>query len=108
MLEILNKGLSLAGNPKDPEPLNKTPPKPKLPGNNNRDFPAASEAIEIKYDNMKGRFATATRDIGVGEILLVEKPYSGVLLEEYSKTHCQNCFIKYVYQCEIYISLFIF
>ncbi|KAL0896024.1 hypothetical protein ABMA27_012009 [Loxostege sticticalis] len=94
MLEILNKGLVLAGNPKDPEPLKKTPPKPKLPGKNNPQYPAASEAIQIDQDDVRGRFATATRDIEAGEMLLVEKPHSGVLLGEYSKTHCQNCFMK--------------
>ncbi|KAJ0180971.1 hypothetical protein K1T71_003056 [Dendrolimus kikuchii] len=94
MLEILNKGLVLAGNPKDPEPLIKTPPKPKLPGKQNAKYPAASEAIQIDSDEERGRFATANMDIEAGEILLVEKPHSGVLLGEYSKTHCQNCFIK--------------
>lgn len=94
MLEILNKGLVLAGNPKDPEPLIKVPPKPKVTGKHNTKYPAASEAIQIDIDEVRGRFATATRDIEAGEILLVEKPHSGVLLGEYSKTHCQNCFIK--------------
>lgn len=94
MLEILNKGITLAGNPKDPEPLRKTPPKPKLPGKNNQQYPAASDAIQIDYDEVKGRYATAAKDIQAGETILIEKPFSGVLLGEYSKTHCQNCFIK--------------
>ncbi|KAL4703162.1 hypothetical protein ACJJTC_016763 [Scirpophaga incertulas] len=94
MLEILNKGLVLAGNPKDPEPQKKTPPKPKLPGKHNTQYVAASDAIRIEQNETKGRYAVATRDIPVGEILLVEKPHSGVLLGEYSSTHCQNCFVK--------------
>lgn len=94
MLEVLNKGLVLAGNPKDPEPLKKVPPKPKLPGKHNSQYPAASEAIQINCDNIRGRYATATRDITAGEVLLVEKPHSGVLLGEYCKTHCHNCFKK--------------
>lgn len=94
MLEILKKGLVLAGNVKDPEPLKKKPPKPKLPGKNNPKYPSASEAIFIDQDEKNGRFATATRDIEAGEVLLVEKPHSGVLLAEYSRTHCQNCFTK--------------
>lgn len=94
MLEILNKGLVLAGNPKDPEPLKKVPPKPKLPGKSNTTYPAASEAVQIESDNVRGRFATATRDIVAGEVLLIEKPHSGVLLGEYCKTHCHNCFVK--------------
>ncbi|XP_026323810.1 SET and MYND domain-containing protein 4 [Hyposmocoma kahamanoa] len=94
MIEILNKGLVLAGNPKDPESTKKIPPKPKLPGKHNSQYPAASEAIQIDQDEIRGRFATATRDIEAGEILLIERPHSGVLLGEYTKTHCQNCFIK--------------
>lgn len=94
MLEIINKGLVLAGNPKDPEQLRKTPPKPKLPGKNNPQYPAASDAIRIDQDEIRGRFGIATRDIPVGEILLVEKPQSSVLLGNYSKTHCQDCFTK--------------
>ncbi|XP_053601074.1 SET and MYND domain-containing protein 4 [Plodia interpunctella] len=94
MLEILNKGLVLAGNPKDPEPLKSIPPKAKLPGRHNKLYPAASEAIQIDKDEARGRFATATRDVQAGEILLVERPYSAVLLGEFSKTHCQNCFVK--------------
>lgn len=97
MVEMLKKGLVLAGNPKDPQPVSKSPPKPKLPGKNNPQYPAASDAIQIDYDEVKGRFATATRDITAGEILLTEKPYGGVLLAEYAKSHCQHCFTKYVY-----------
>lgn len=94
MLEILKKGLVLAGTPKDPEPLNRTPPKPKIPGKRNPQYPSASEAITIEKDYVRGRFSIASRDIEAGEVLLVEKPHSGVLLGEYSKTHCQNCFIR--------------
>ncbi|CAB3257269.1 unnamed protein product [Arctia plantaginis] len=100
MLEILNKGLVLAGNPKDPEPLKKIPPTPKLSGKHNPQYSAASEAIQIDYDGVRGRYATATRDIDPGDILLVERPHSGVLLAEFSTTHCQNCFLK----CPIPIS----
>ncbi|XP_045490330.1 SET and MYND domain-containing protein 4 [Pieris rapae] len=94
MLEVLNKGLVLAGNPKDPKPRNKVVPKPKLPGKHNIKYPAASEAIQIDQDDTKGRYASASRDIQVGETLLIEKPHSGVLLAEYAATHCQNCFAK--------------
>ncbi|XP_038209258.1 SET and MYND domain-containing protein 4 [Zerene cesonia] len=94
MLEVLNKGQVLAGHPKDPEPVTKTPPKPKLPGKHNSNYPAASEAIQIDFDEIRGRYATAARDIHAGETILIEKPHSGVLLGEYSATHCQNCFIK--------------
>lgn len=94
MIEILNKGLVLAGNPNDPEPIKKSLPKPKLQGKHNPEYPAASDAIKIDEDEVRGRFATATRDVEAGEIVVVEKPHSGVLLEEYSKTHCHHCFVK--------------
>lgn len=94
MVEVLRKGQALAGNPKDPEPLRKTAPKPKLLGKCNPNYPAASDAIQIEVDTTKGRFATATRDIIAGETVLIETPYSSVLLGEFSKTHCQNCFVK--------------
>ncbi|XP_059060304.1 SET and MYND domain-containing protein 4-like [Achroia grisella] len=94
MLEILHKGLVLAGNPKDPEPLNKLAPKPKLPGKHNVKYPATSDAIEITKSDVKGRFAIASRDIEAGETLLVESPYGSALLNEYSRSHCQNCCIK--------------
>lgn len=94
MLEILHKGLVLAGNPKDPEPLKRAAPTPKLPGKPNPQYPAASDAINIDYDDVRGRYATATKDIQPGEVLLVERPHSGVLLAEFSRTHCQNCFLK--------------
>lgn len=94
MLEVLNKGMVLANNPKDPEPLKKVPPKPKLTSKANVKYPAASEAVEIDIDEEKGRYAKASRDIEAGEVVLVEKPYSGVLLAEYAKTHCYHCFIR--------------
>ncbi|XP_041974587.1 SET and MYND domain-containing protein 4 isoform X2 [Aricia agestis] len=94
MLEVLNKGLVLAGQPKDPERLKKTPPKPKLQCAINKQYPAASAAIQIDQDDTKGRYATAARDITAGETILIEKPQSAVLLPEYAKTHCQNCFMK--------------
>ncbi|VVD06120.1 unnamed protein product [Leptidea sinapis] len=94
MLEVLNKGMSLAGNPKDPEPIKKAPPKPKISSKSNPEYPAASDAITIDYDESKGRYAIAARDVQAGETVLVEKPHSGVLLAEYARTHCQNCFIR--------------
>lgn len=94
MVEMLHKGLVLAGNPKDPERSHKAPPRPKLTEKANPQYPAASTAIKIDSDDVRGRFAVATRDIEAGEVVLIEKPHSGVLLAEFSKTHCQNCFVK--------------
>ena len=30
--------------------------------------------------------------MGPGEVLLIEKPYSSILLPEYYSSHCQTCF----------------
>lgn len=108
MVEILKKGQLLAGNPKDPDTTKKPPPKPKLPGKCNPKYPMASEAINIEYDNVRGRYASATRDITAGEVLLTEKPYSGVLLAEYSKTHCQNCFTRLLTYFFLYVKFELF
>ncbi|VVD06121.1 unnamed protein product [Leptidea sinapis] len=70
--------MSLAGNPKDPEPIKKAPPKPKISSKSNPEYPAASDAITIDYDESKGRYAIAARDVQAGETVLVEKPHSGM------------------------------
>ncbi|XP_075166218.1 SET and MYND domain containing, class 4, member 3 isoform X1 [Haematobia irritans] len=51
---------------------------------------------DVRFDEnrMEGRFARAAADIKVGEEILVEKPFVAVLLEKFSKTHCENCFIR--------------
>lgn len=94
MLEMLNRGLVLAGKPKDPEPTIKAPPHPKLTGKHNPNYPAISDAVQIDYSESQGRYATATRDIKAGELLVVERPHSGVMLGEHSTTHCQHCLMK--------------
>ncbi|KAI8429547.1 hypothetical protein MSG28_000178 [Choristoneura fumiferana] len=94
MLEMLNRGLVLAGKPKDPEPTIKAPPHPKLTGKRNANYPAISDAVQIDYSESQGRYATATRDVKAGELLVVERPHSGVLLGEHSTTHCQHCLMK--------------
>lgn len=56
-----------------------------------------SESVRIDSNETEGRFGVAARDIKIGEELIVEKPGAAVLLQEYSKTHCQHCFIRYYY-----------
>lgn len=53
-----------------------------------------SESVKIDSNEVEGRFGVAVRDIKIGEELIVEKPGAAVLLQEYSKTHCQHCFIR--------------
>ena len=44
--------------------------------------------------NDKGLFQAA-RDIGVGDVFIVEKPYAAVLLPDHYNTHCHHCFYKF-------------
>lgn len=55
-------------------------------------YHSASSVVDVKETPEFGRYALAGRDIKVGEVLLTEKPYCAVLLAEYAKTHCFNCF----------------
>lgn len=51
----------------------------------------ASDAIAIKYNECYGRHVVATRDIRPGEVITIEKPYSLLLMQENTQTHCSNC-----------------
>lgn len=57
----------------------------------NIEAPCASDALEIKYNDIYGRHVVATRDISIGEFVVTEKPYSIVLDKEYIRNHCFNC-----------------
>ena len=55
-------------------------------------LPCARSDVRIQYHPDKGRYLVADKDVGPGEVLLIEKPYSSILLPEYYSTHCQTCF----------------
>ncbi|XP_030386848.1 SET and MYND domain-containing protein DDB_G0284059 [Scaptodrosophila lebanonensis] len=55
-----------------------------------------SPLIRIDHNAQEGRFARAASDVKVGQELLIEKPYVAALLEKYSKTHCEYCFVRTV------------
>lgn len=55
-----------------------------------------SPSIRIDENRQEGRFARAATDIKVGEEILIEKPFVAVLLEKFSKSHCDYCFIRLV------------
>ncbi|XP_076545140.1 protein-lysine N-methyltransferase SMYD4-like [Osmia lignaria lignaria] len=57
----------------------------------NTEVPCASNAITIKYNEKYGRHIVATRDINIGEIIAIEKPYSLILSHNNLQTHCSNC-----------------
>lgn len=59
---------------------------------NNQFFDSASGGIEKQYDEVKGRFVVANRDIKRKQILFFEKPFAFVLLDHAKiDSICANC-----------------
>lgn len=59
-------------------------------------FPCASDAVDIDYSMLNGqleRRLIATRDIDVGEVLVVEKHYFKSLKLDRLYTHCAYCLV---------------
>ncbi|ESO83273.1 hypothetical protein LOTGIDRAFT_169490 [Lottia gigantea] len=54
----------------------------------------ASNCIDMRYTKEQGRYLTTNREIEVGDTLIVEKPFSSVLLPDHYKTHCHHCYHK--------------
>lgn len=55
-------------------------------------FPCASDAVDVRFNKKFGRHLVATRDIEIGEVLVVEKIYSqAVDIEDKIYTHCAYC-----------------
>jgi len=69
--------------------LARPPPRLEDP---NPQVPCARADVKIKYHPVKGRYLVVDKDVGPGEVLLIEKPYSSILLPEYYTTHCQTCY----------------
>ena len=55
-------------------------------------FPNLSNAIEVKYENNRGRYCVANRKIESGELIAVEKPFVWMLDKDETRTHCWHCF----------------
>ncbi|XP_052802210.1 SET and MYND domain-containing protein 4-like [Mya arenaria] len=54
----------------------------------------ASSAVHMEFTSEKGRYLTATCDIEPGDTLIVERPYTSMLLPEHYPTHCHHCYVK--------------
>ena len=65
-------------------------------------YESAHAAVEIKYEEGRGRYAVAGQDIELGTVLFREKPLTQTLNPEKFGTHCQHCFkpIRGVIPCE--------
>lgn len=65
-----------------------------------------SPSIRFDENRLEGRFARAATDIKVGEEILIEKPFVAVLLEKFSKSHCDNCFIRLAFHTKKVLNFF--
>ena len=74
--------------------VNKSKQKRDLKFVANESMPNASEAIELRTSDVKGRHIVAKEDIQMADILFIERPFSSVLLPEYYKNYCHNCYCK--------------
>lgn len=58
----------------------------------NEVFEGTHAAIEIRYEEGRGRFAVASEDIPMGTTLIRERPLTYTLNPDRFGTHCQHCF----------------
>lgn len=66
-------------------------PIPSLEGKVNKKIPVASSAADIGFTEMSGRGLFAQRDIEVGEVLVVEKPFASTVLANFRTRYCHHC-----------------
>jgi len=55
-------------------------------------FESLSDACDVAYDALPGRYIVAKRDILPGEIILNEKPYASIMLADSRLDHCSHCY----------------
>lgn len=95
MIALLTKTLSeTKAQKKQQNAKSELPPVPNVSGSKNKKYPSASNLVHFTNAPGEGRFAVAEGNIEPGEILVVEKAHSASLLYEYSKSHCQECFVR--------------
>ncbi|KAB7507063.1 SET and MYND domain-containing protein 4 [Armadillidium nasatum] len=68
--------------------------KEKLYKGQSKIFPRASSSLILKYTEETGRYMAASEDIPAVNILVRERPFSSVLMQEKRGTFCENCFKK--------------
>jgi len=59
-----------------------------------QEIPCVRSNVALEYKEGRGRLLVATEDIPPGEIIIVETPYSSILLPEYYQSHCQSCYMR--------------
>lgn len=102
MMEILEKSIQMLSSKNKKAnvdlPIKKIEkkeiPLPPVIGKKHSIYETATNALNIESNETEGRYAVATTDISVGDVIDVEPAHCSVLLAEFSKTHCQHCFEK--------------
>jgi len=65
---------------------------PQFTDSPNQVYPSLSSAASVAYEENRGRFIVAARDIVPGDVILIERPYASVLLPERYYDHCRHCY----------------
>ena len=55
-------------------------------------YESLSDACDVVYDPLLGRYIVAKRDIRPGEVVLSEKPYASIILADSRLDHCSHCY----------------
>nr|XP_018907929.1 PREDICTED: SET and MYND domain-containing protein 4 [Bemisia tabaci] len=77
---------------KDPLSCQNSNCLPSVSSPGNAVIPSASRAIKLDYNSEEGRYLCATEDIHPGDVLVVEEPYSSILLPDQYSSHCFECY----------------
>ena len=61
----------------------------------NEKYTSLTQDCTVKYADNEGRFIEAKGDIDPGDVVLIEKPFASVLMEEHYNSHCHHCFVRF-------------
>ncbi|XP_014600331.1 PREDICTED: SET and MYND domain-containing protein 4-like [Polistes canadensis] len=65
---------------------------PTMHGKLNNSLKSCSDAVELRFDNNRGRHLVATRDICAGSVLIVDQPFSSSIDKETLDRNCLHCY----------------
>ncbi|XP_055593209.1 SET and MYND domain-containing protein 4 [Uranotaenia lowii] len=65
--------------------------QPKLSYKSNPKIPHISSCLELKEDPQFGRYLVTNRDVKAGDILIMEEPFSSILLTDLKYSTCDFC-----------------
>lgn len=64
---------------------------PNLGDRVNKQVPVMTDSLDVDYKEESGRGLFAQRDIEVGEVLIVEKPFASTVLSNFKGRYCHHC-----------------